>query len=153
MGNSAHAIKLEFRAQINNYNHAKQWYESTTMCLTPISFIRTGVVVRAWVCNCILFLWEWIITYFLWGWNYMTVTHFFLFTGIVGTLFVDNTEAAFSLHGIYLSLGNSIELIINNYTCTSVKMWICLALLLAGFAGYYTIELLEYLSRHGYRTL
>lgn len=59
---------------------------------------------------------------------------------LYGTIFSDESEAAFSNYRMWESLGFIIAFAYSNYLCTSVKLYILTSMLLVGMAGYVYVE-------------
>ena len=57
-------------------------------------------------------------------------------TALYGLLFPKDVEAAFSNHRLWQSVGFIVSFSIQNYLCTDVKIYICLALLVTGMILY-----------------
>ena len=71
-----------------------------------------------------------------------------LATGLIGDLFIHETEGAYAYLSICCSLGNIISYSISAYVCTSVKTYIILSFVALGTVGYYVVEIMTYKSRH-----
>jgi hypothetical protein len=63
--------------------------------------------------------------------------------GIYGTLFRRNKEAAFSNYRLWESAGFVIAYAYSTHLCARMKLYVMLAVLLAGFAGYIVVEILH----------
>ena len=64
-------------------------------------------------------------------------------SALYGSLFTDNTEAAFANYRLWESLGFFMTYIYQNAIGTRSKIYICMICLLLGFAGYLAVEVLE----------
>jgi hypothetical protein len=63
--------------------------------------------------------------------------------GIYGTLFRRNKEAAFSNYRLWESAGFVIAYAYSTHLCARMKLYVMLAVLLVGFAGYVVVEILH----------
>ncbi|XP_067651790.1 protein unc-93 homolog A-like isoform X1 [Haliotis asinina] len=59
-----------------------------------------------------------------------------------GYLFTDNTEAAFANYRLWESVGFIITYAYNDYLCTYIKLYVCLAVMCVGMVGYAITEML-----------
>ena len=62
------------------------------------------------------------------------------FAALYGTVFSDESEAAFSNYRMWESLGFIIAFAYSNYLCTSVKLYILMSVLIIGMSGYAYVE-------------
>ncbi|KAI0227956.1 hypothetical protein LSAT2_021555 [Lamellibrachia satsuma] len=60
---------------------------------------------------------------------------------LYGTIFSDESEAAFSNYRMWESLGFIIAFAYSNYLCTNVKLYILTTILVIGMAGYIYVEI------------
>ena len=65
------------------------------------------------------------------------------FSALYGILFEKNEEAAFSNYRLWESMGFIFAYILQNTVCIHVKLWILLAVLTVGMAGYIAVEIKE----------
>ena len=70
-------------------------------------------------------------------------------TALVGNLFKNESEAAFSNYRLWESLGFIIAFAYSTFLCTSIKLYILTAVLLTGMIGYYTVEIVHRKSKGG----
>lgn len=63
---------------------------------------------------------------------------------LYGVLFEKDEEAAFSNYRLWESLGFILAYVLQTNVCVYSKLWVVLAVLLTGMAGYLTIEFLEW---------
>jgi hypothetical protein len=63
-----------------------------------------------------------------------------VFTAYCGILFPSREEAAYSNFRLWESLGFIIAYAYNMYLCAAVKIYILMALIIIGMAGYLTVE-------------
>ncbi|XP_063244913.1 UNC93-like protein isoform X2 [Bacillus rossius redtenbacheri] len=63
--------------------------------------------------------------------------------GIYGTLFRRNKEAAFSNYRLWESAGFVVAYAYSTHLCARMKLFVMLAVLVVGFAGYLVVELLQ----------
>ena len=61
-----------------------------------------------------------------------------------GVLFEKDEEAAFSNYRLWESLGFILAYILQNTVCVYTKLWVVLAVLAVGMAGYLFIEVKEW---------
>lgn len=61
-----------------------------------------------------------------------------------GVLFEKSEEAAFSNYRLWESLGFILAYVLQITTCLYIKLWVVVAVLVLGMAGYLTIEVMEY---------
>lgn len=73
----------------------------------------------------------------------MTKQFFFINAAFYGVIFADNKNAAFSNFRLFQSLGFAIAFGYSNFLCIRVKLYILGCILIAGMAGYLTVEVLE----------
>lgn len=66
------------------------------------------------------------------------------YSAFYGVVFIDVKEAAFSNYRLWQSLGFAIAFAYSSFLCVNVKIYICLAVVLCGMAGYLAIELMEH---------
>ena len=64
-------------------------------------------------------------------------------TALYGVLFESDEEAAFSNYRLWESLGFIFAYILQTQICIYTKLWVVLAVLFTGLAGYLTIEAME----------
>ena len=64
-------------------------------------------------------------------------------SALYGVLFESDEEAAFSNYRLWESLGFIFAYLLQINVCIDVKLWIVLAVLLSGMAGYLVIEVME----------
>merc|ERR1711881_45856 len=62
---------------------------------------------------------------------------------LYGVLFESDEEAAFSNYRLWESLGFIFAYILQTQVCIQAKLWVVLAVLIAGLGGYLTIEYSE----------
>lgn len=67
----------------------------------------------------------------------------FLFSGLYGTLFRRNKEAAFSNYRLWESAGFVIAYAYSTHLCARMKLYVMLTVLLVGTCGYIVVELLH----------
>ena len=66
------------------------------------------------------------------------------FSALYGILFEKHEEAAFSNYRLWESLGFIFAYILQNTVCVNVKLWVLLAVLAVGMAGYLAIEVKQW---------
>ena len=64
-------------------------------------------------------------------------------TALYGVLFESDEEAAFSNYRLWESLGFIFAYILQTQVCIEAKLWVVLAVLVTGLAGYMAIEAAE----------
>ncbi|CAH1778626.1 unnamed protein product [Owenia fusiformis] len=62
---------------------------------------------------------------------------------LYGSIFSDNSEAAFSNYRLWESLGFIIAYAYQGFLCVPVKIYVLIGVLTIGMAGYFTVEILE----------
>ena len=67
---------------------------------------------------------------------------FFFSSALVGVIFVEDEEAAYSNYRVWESLGFIIAYVLQTQVCIFAKLWVALGFLIVGMAGYLTIEYL-----------
>jgi len=73
----------------------------------------------------------------------MITTDILLVPGIYGTLFRRNKEAAFSNYRLWESTGFVIAYAYSTHLCARMKLYVMLAVLIVGFAGYIVVEIVH----------
>ena len=73
-----------------------------------------------------------------------SVTTFIMISALYGSLFKDNTEAAFATRGLSASAGFLMTYAYQNSLKTAHKLYVCLAFLVVGIIGYTIVEIMEY---------
>jgi len=73
----------------------------------------------------------------------MITTDTLLVPGIYGTLFRRNKEAAFSNYRLWESTGFVIAYAYSTHLCARMKLYVMLAVLIVGFAGYVGVEIVH----------
>ena len=77
-----------------------------------------------------------------WNLEYGVLISFLYFLALYGVLFVgEETTGGFSNYRLWESVGFIIAYILQTQVCIDVKLWILLATLVLGLAGYLTVEL------------
>ena len=64
----------------------------------------------------------------------------FSFTALYGSIFISNSEAAFSNYRMWESFGFIIAFAYSSYLCTSVKLYVLTSVLVVGMVGYFATE-------------
>ena len=66
-----------------------------------------------------------------------------------GVLFANDEEAAFSNYRLWESIGFIIAFILQTQVCIDVKLYVLLAVIIAGMLGYFIIEFNERKKKKG----
>ena len=68
------------------------------------------------------------------------------YTALYGTLFGSESEAAFSNHRLWQSLGFFVAFAYSFYLCAAVKLYILTSALVVGMLGYLVVEYFQWKS-------
>jgi len=68
--------------------------------------------------------------------------------GLYGSLFGDESEAAFSNYKVWESLGFFLAFAYSFFLCTSVKLYVLTSVLIVGICGYLAVEYVHWNETH-----
>ena len=69
--------------------------------------------------------------------------YYYVYVALYGSIFADNSEAAFSNYRMWESLGFIIAFAYSAFLCTDTKLYVTMAFLIGGMLLYFVVEVIE----------